>query len=78
MMKMNPFCQKNICIIYDLKIKIHQIRPLLRLSNSLWHKTIVQKLIKNIYFVRGDVLIHKISMYYSYLDNFEVLYPKQI
>jgi hypothetical protein len=29
-MEMNPFCKKNILIIYDLKIKIYQIRLLFK------------------------------------------------
>ena len=66
---MNPFCQKKIWSIYDLQIKIQQIRLLFNNLQFLWQKYSIKKLrkMRNIY----DVLFYKITLFNMLLREFQ-------
>ena len=51
LMEMNPFWKKNICSVYNLKNKIHQIRLLFKTIWFLQHKTIMHDVMNFVIYI---------------------------
>ena len=51
LMEMNPFWKKNICSVYNLKNKIHQIRLLFKIIWFLQHKTIMHDVMNFVIYI---------------------------